>query len=44
LARSQRKRFPEDVAQLADLAKALSHPARLHILRILADRNPLYLR
>ena len=30
--------FSEDLVALADLAKALSHPGRLEILRILAGR------
>lgn len=31
--------FPEKDVQLADWCKALSHPARISILRILASRN-----
>lgn len=31
--------FSEDLARLAAQAKALSHPARLEILRVLARRN-----
>jgi len=33
------KDFPEKDVQLADWCKALSHPARISILRILAARN-----
>jgi DNA-binding transcriptional ArsR family regulator len=31
--------FREDTAWMADVAKALSHPARVKILQILAEKN-----
>jgi len=39
VAQSQKRRFPKDLARLADLAKALSHPARIQILQILAAKQ-----
>ncbi len=39
MAQSRRRRFPKDLARLADLAKALSHPARIQILQILAAKK-----
>ncbi len=39
MAKSQADRFPEEHQRLADLAKALSHPARIAILEVLASRN-----
>ena len=39
MAKSQGDRFSEEHQSMADLAKALSHPARIAILEILANRN-----
>lgn len=36
---ARKEDFPEKDVQLADWCKALSHPARIAILRILASRN-----
>ena len=38
MAERMEGKFSPDLVALADLAKALSHPGRLEILRILADR------
>ncbi len=35
----KREKFNEDERKLADIAKALSHPARIRILRILNNMN-----
>lgn len=37
--RSKTALFPDDLAELAELAKALGHPARLAILQTLAARG-----
>jgi len=37
--RSKASEFPADLADLADQAKALSHPARLRILQLLAEAD-----
>ncbi len=37
--RTKADSFAEDLARLAEQAKALSHPARLAIVRLLARRN-----
>lgn len=39
MALSKTDQFREDDAWMAEVAKALSHPARIQILEILADRN-----
>jgi len=39
MAISKRKEFTPEELQLADIAKALSHPARIKILKILAEKN-----
>ena len=39
MARRKTQDFPPDDRQLADMAKALGHPARIAILRILAKRG-----
>jgi len=39
MANKKSEHFHGDTAWLADVAKALSHPARVTILRILAKRN-----
>lgn len=39
MAFSKKTEFPPSEARLAELAKALSHPARISILKILADRT-----
>ena len=39
MAETKRHRFHQDIAQMADLAKALSHPARIQILQILARKG-----
>ena len=39
MAKSQGERFTEEQQVLADIAKALSHPARIAILEVLAARN-----
>ena len=39
MAQSKSNLFSENEALLADLAKALSHPARIKILQILTDMN-----
>lgn len=39
MAKSQADRFSENHQKLADIAKALSHPARVAILEVLATRN-----
>jgi DNA-binding transcriptional ArsR family regulator len=40
MAQNKRKLFPPRELTLADFAKALSHPARVQILRVLATRQP----
>jgi ArsR family transcriptional regulator, arsenate/arsenite/antimonite-responsive transcriptional repressor len=39
MAISKREEFTSEELQLADIAKALSHPARIKILKILAEKN-----
>lgn len=39
MAQNKRKLFPDQELALADFAKALSHPARVQILRVLATRQ-----
>jgi len=39
MTRSKREEFTPEEMRLADVAKALSHPARIRILKILADKN-----
>lgn len=39
MAQSKAELFNENESQLADIAKALSHPARIKILRILTEMN-----
>ena len=39
MAINKKSSFGEEVVRLADFAKALSHPARLEILKTLAERN-----
>lgn len=39
MAFSKKTEFPPDDIWLADVAKALSHPARIRILKILSARN-----
>ena len=39
MAKSQADRFSKEHQLLADLAKVLSHPARIAILEVLASRN-----
>jgi DNA-binding transcriptional ArsR family regulator len=39
MAVSKSELFDEQEIQLAELAKALSHPARIKILKILLDKN-----
>jgi len=36
---SKSNRFEEEFVQLADFAKALSHPVRIKILQILVEKN-----
>ena len=37
--RNKSDQFPADLIRLAKIAKALSHPARIRILQVLADCN-----
>ncbi len=39
MAYSKKEEFDEEEIRLADIAKALSHPARISILKILAKMN-----
>lgn len=39
MALNKKAEFPKAEARLAELAKALSHPARISILKLLAERN-----
>lgn len=39
MAFSKKNEFSNDEIWLADIAKALSHPARINILKILTDMN-----
>lgn len=39
MAKSKEEEFTTEELQLADIAKALSHPARIKILKILAEKN-----
>jgi DNA-binding transcriptional ArsR family regulator len=39
MAKSKEEEFTAEELQLADIAKALSHPARIKILKILAEKN-----
>lgn len=39
MAINKKTAFQQDEIELADMAKALSHPARLAILKTLADKN-----
>lgn len=39
MAEKKTEHFKEETNWLADVAKALSHPARVRILQILADKN-----
>jgi len=39
MAKSKIELFKEDEIELADWAKALSHPARIKILKILSNKN-----
>jgi DNA-binding transcriptional ArsR family regulator len=39
MAQSKVEMFSKDEILLADIAKALSHPARIKILKILTDKN-----
>lgn len=39
MAQHKKMEFPKAEYRLAELAKALSHPARIAILKLLADRN-----
>ncbi len=39
MALNKKELFEEEDIQLAELAKSLSHPARIKILKILAERN-----
>ncbi|MFA7228069.1 MAG: metalloregulator ArsR/SmtB family transcription factor [Melioribacteraceae bacterium] len=39
MAKNKSDEFTADEMELADIAKALSHPARIKILKILSSRN-----
>ncbi|KAF0148134.1 MAG: transcriptional regulator ArsR family [Ignavibacteria bacterium] len=39
VAKSKTEKFTQEESRLADIAKALSHPARIKILKILAEMN-----
>jgi ArsR family transcriptional regulator, arsenate/arsenite/antimonite-responsive transcriptional repressor len=39
MANNKKNSFDDNTQRTADFAKALSHPARIEILRILAERN-----
>jgi ArsR family transcriptional regulator, arsenate/arsenite/antimonite-responsive transcriptional repressor len=39
MTKSKREEFTSEELHLADIAKALSHPARIKILKILAEKN-----
>jgi len=39
VAKSKTEEFSQEESRLADIAKALSHPARIKILKILAETN-----
>ena len=39
MAQSKKNEFNEEFIQLADFAKALSHPVRIQILHILVEKN-----
>ncbi len=39
MAQDKRNLFSKEEFQLAEIAKALSHPARIKILKILSDKN-----
>lgn len=39
VAKSKTEKFSQEESRLADIAKALSHPARIKILKILAETN-----
>lgn len=39
MAKTKTENFGEDVLKLAEIAKALSHPARIKILQILTQKN-----
>jgi ArsR family transcriptional regulator, arsenate/arsenite/antimonite-responsive transcriptional repressor len=39
MAKSKVEEFSEEETRLADIAKALSHPARIKILKVLAEMN-----
>lgn len=39
MAYSKKEEFPDQDLRLAEIAKALSHPARIRILRILNEMN-----
>lgn len=39
MAKSKSEEFSQEESGLADIAKALSHPARIKILKILAETN-----
>jgi ArsR family transcriptional regulator len=39
MAMNKKTEFPESEIRLAELAKTLSHPARISILKLLAERN-----
>lgn len=39
MVQSKKKEFEEEIIQLAEYAKALSHPVRIKILQILFEKN-----
>lgn len=39
MAKSKTEEFSQEESRLADIAKALSHPARIKIIKILAETN-----
>jgi ArsR family transcriptional regulator, arsenate/arsenite/antimonite-responsive transcriptional repressor len=39
MAQNKKKEFDDDLLKIADFAKALSHPARIAILKELAEKN-----
>ena len=39
MTKSKKEEFTPEEIRLADIAKALSHPARIKILKILAEKN-----
>ncbi|MCX7833952.1 MAG: metalloregulator ArsR/SmtB family transcription factor [Ignavibacteria bacterium] len=39
MVRSKKHKFSKELIEISDFAKSISHPARLYIIKLLAERN-----